>query len=157
MPRQLVKSLALWVKARRHHWYLRLFGERIAERHLWSLSRRSVGAAVGAGVAIAFIPLPAHTLMAVLAAVVWRMNLPVTIAATWVINPFTLVPGFYGAYRLGAWLLRESPSTFSFELSWNWLERGLGPRWQAFLLGCLVLSRYALKQQYLRRRQRRAS
>ena len=172
MPRQFAKSLAEWVKTRRHRWYLRLFGERIAERHLWSLSRRSVTAAFGAGVAIAFIPLPTHTVMAVLVAIVWRMNLPVTIAATWVINPLTIVPGYYAAYRLGAWLLHESPRHFSFQLSWRWLERGLGPRWQAFLLGCLVLSvvggvlarllldvvwRYALKQQYLRRRERRAS
>jgi uncharacterized protein (DUF2062 family) len=172
MPRQLARSLADWVHAHRHHWYLRIFGERIAQRHLWSLSRRSVTAAVAAGVAIAFVPLPTHTVMAVLAAIVWRLNLPVTIAATWVINPLTLVPGYYGAYRLGAWLLRESPRHFSFELSWRWLERGLGPRWQAFLVGCLVCSivgallarflidvawRYAIKKQYLLRRSRRAS
>ena len=172
MPRQLAKSLAKWVQTRRHHWYLRVFGERIAERHLWSLSRRSVTAAFGAGVAIAFVPLPTHTVMAVLAAILWRMNLPVTIAATWVINPFTIVPGYYGAYRLGAFLLHESPRNFTFQLSWRWLERGLGPRWQAFLLGCLVCSivggllarllldvvwRLALKKQYLLRRARRAS
>ncbi len=172
MPRQVAKSLAKWVQSRRHHWYLRVFGERIAERHLWSLSRRSVTAACGTGVAIAFIPLPTHTIMAVLAAILWRMNLPVTIAATWIINPFTIVPGFYAAYRLGALIMREPPSSFSFEMSWHWLEHGLGPRWQAFLLGCLVCSivggllarllldvvwRLALKKQYLLRRARRAS
>jgi uncharacterized protein (DUF2062 family) len=161
------------VQERRQRWYLRIFGERIAERHLWSLSRRSVTAAFGAGVAIAFIPLPVHTVVAVMVAILWRMNLPVTMAATWVVNPFTLVPVYYGAYRLGALLLHESPRRFSFhELNWYWLEHGLGPHWKAFLLGCLVFAvvggllarllldllwRYAIRKQYRLRRERRAS
>ena len=173
MPRQIAKSLATWVQERRHRWYLRIFGERIAERHLWSLSRRSVTAAFGAGVAIAFLPLPVHTVLAVMVAIIWRMNLPVTIAATWVVNPFTLVPMYYGAYRLGALLLHESPRRFAFKhLSWSWLEHGLGPRWKAFLLGCLLCAivggvlarllldlvwRYAITRQYVLRRARRTS
>jgi uncharacterized protein (DUF2062 family) len=172
MPRQIAKNLGNWVRSRRDRWYLRIFGERIAERHLWSLSRRSVTAAFGAGVAIAFVPLPTHTIMAVMVALIWRLNLPVTLAATWVINPLTLVPGFYGAYRLGAWLLHEKPRHFKFELSWQWLEMGLGPRWKAFLLGCLICAvvggvasrllldliwRAALRKKYRARQLRRAS
>lgn len=140
MPRLAVKKAAEWLHARRDRWYLRMFGERIAEMHLWSLNRRSVTAAFGAGIAIAFIPLPVHTVLAVLVAILWRLNLPVTVASTLVINPLTIVPVYYAAYRLGAWLLRERPHHFAFQLSWQWLEHGLGPRWQAFLLGCLVLS-----------------
>ena len=172
MPLQVAKRLGTWVRSNRHRWYLRLFGERIAERHLWSLSRRSVTAAFGAGVAIAFLPLPIHTVGAVLVAIVWRLNLPVTLAATWVINPLTIVPGYYAAYRLGAWVLHERPHMFKFELTWRWLELGLGPRWQAFLLGCLICAivfgvaarllldviwRAALRKKYRLRQLRRAS
>ena len=138
MPRRLVKYLSRWVETRRDRWYLRIFGERLMHHQLWSLNRRSITAGFGAGIAIAFIPLPVHTIVAVLAALYWRLNLPVTLASTWVVNPFTVVPIFYGAYRLGALLLHHPSHYFAFSLSWRWLEHGLGPRWKPFLLGCLV-------------------
>lgn len=138
MPRQLVKKLSFWVTERQHHWYLRVFGSRITDPLIWSLNRHTITGAFGAGIAIAFIPLPVHTIAAVLAALYWRLNLPVALASTWVVNPFTVVPVYYGAYRLGAMLLRSTPHHFAFRLSWQWLEHGLGPRWKPFLLGCLV-------------------
>ena len=138
MPRRIVKHLALWVNARRHRWYLRVFGERIMDPHLWSLNRHSITAAFGAGLAIAFIPLPVHTITGVLAALYWRLNLPVLLASTWVVNPFTVVPFYYGAYRLGTLVLHGTPRHFAFQLSWRWLEHGLGPLWKPFLLGCLI-------------------
>jgi uncharacterized protein (DUF2062 family) len=128
------------MQSQRHRWYLRMFGERIAERHLWALNRRAVAAGVAAGFAIAFVPLPVHTVLAVLVALIWRLNLPVTVASTLVINPFTLVPLYYAAYRTGAWVLQEPIRRFKFELSWKWLESGLGPRWKAFLIGCLIFA-----------------
>ena len=138
MPRRLVKQLSEWVHQRRDRWYLSVFGERVTDPLLWSLNRHSITKAFGAGIAIAFIPLPMHMIAAVLVALYWRLNLPVTLASTWVVNPFTMVPFYYGAYRLGALLLRKAPHRFRFQLSWHWLEHGLGPLWRPFLLGCLV-------------------
>jgi uncharacterized protein (DUF2062 family) len=138
MPRQIVKQLSGWVHGNRHRWYLRVFGERVTDPLLWSLNRHAITKAFGAGIAIAFIPLPMHMIAAVLAALYWRINLPVTLASTWVVNPFTMVPFYYGAYRLGALLLHKAPHRFKFQLSWHWLEHGLGPLWAPFLLGCLV-------------------
>jgi uncharacterized protein (DUF2062 family) len=69
-------------------------------------------------------------------------------------------------------MLQEPPRRFAFEFSWRWLERGLGPRWAAFLLGCLVCAvfggvlgrllldriwRYALMKKYRLRLARRTS
>ena len=63
-----------------------------------------------------------------------------------------MVPVYYFAYRVGAWLLRYRPRHFQFHPNWNWLEHGLGPAWKPFLLGCLVCGivcglagRYALE------------
>jgi uncharacterized protein (DUF2062 family) len=140
MPRRIVKHLARWVESRRHHWYLRIFGERLTDPLLWSLNRHAITNGFAAGLAIAFIPLPIHTICAVLVALYWRLNLPVALATTWVVNPFTAVPLFYGAYRVGTLLLHSRPHNFAFEPSWQWLEHGLGPRWKPFLLGCLVVA-----------------
>ena len=49
-----------------------------------------------------------------------------------------MVPLYYVAYRVGALLLGIQPGTFAFELSWNWLQSGLGAVWKPFLVGCLV-------------------
>lgn len=139
MPRRLVKKLGRWVQGRRHNWYLRVFGERFTDPHLWSLNRHSITKGFGAGIAISFVPLPVHLLLVVLAAIGWRLNVAVAVAGSYLVNPFTVVPVYYAAYRLGALLLRYKPQeSFEFHPSWQWLEHGLGPAWKPFLFGCLV-------------------
>lgn len=121
-------------------WYFRLFGARVAHPGLWSLQRRAVAGAFGAGLAICFVPLPVHLPLAALAAIVWRLNLPMIIATVFLVNPLTALPIYYGAYRIGAAVLREPPMMFAFHLSWGWLQHGLGPAWRPFLIGCVICS-----------------
>jgi len=136
MPRRLLKKFAPKPHALREMWFARLFGARLADPRLWSFHRRGVTAAFGAGLAICFIPLPVHTLVAIFTAVVRRISIPVIIATTWVVNPFTVFPIYYGAYRLGTFLTRTPPRHFRFSFSWDWLQHGLGPMWRPFLIGC---------------------
>jgi uncharacterized protein len=88
--------------------------------------------------AICFIPLPVHFVVASLLALWLRLNIPVIYATILLINPVTIVPVYYLAYRLGAFLLDLPPTGFAFQMSWDWLENGLGPMWKPFLVGCLV-------------------
>src|SRR5579863_10602491 len=99
MPRRLLKRIVPARHALQDRWFLRLFGERIADPQLWTLHRRAVTYAFGAGLAISFVPLPVHLLLAVIVALFWRINLPVVYGTTWLLaNPFSLVPVYYFAY-----------------------------------------------------------
>lgn len=138
MPRRLIKKLTPHARALQDRWYLRGFGKHFTDPCLWSLQRRGVTPAFGAGLAICFVPLPVHLPLALLVAVVWRLNIPTLVATTWLLNPVTMVPVYYFAYRVGATITGLTPHAFGFQLSWNWLEHGLGPMWKPFLVGCLA-------------------
>ena len=77
-------------------------------------------------------------LLACTIAVLCRLNIPVAAAATFVVNPFTIVPLYYFAYRVGATLLHEPRHRFHFVPSLHWLRHGLTPVWKPFFLGCLL-------------------
>ena len=102
------------------------------------MCRKSVTGAFGIGLAICFIPLPVHFVLASLIAIALRLNIPVIYATVLIINPVTAVPIYYVAYRIGAALLDVPPTGFTFEVSWDWLQNGLGPMWKPFLVGCFV-------------------
>ncbi|HEY4713507.1 MAG TPA: DUF2062 domain-containing protein [Aquirhabdus sp.] len=77
-------------------------GSRITEPNLWHINRRSISGAVFWGIICAWIPFPSQMLLAAICAIVFRVNLPLCIALTWVTNPFTLIPIFYSSYVLGS-------------------------------------------------------
>jgi uncharacterized protein (DUF2062 family) len=138
MPRRLLKRIIPSAVSLQSRWFLRPFGARLADPRLWGLCRRSVTGAFGVGLAICFIPLPVHLILSSLIAIAFRLNIPVIIGTVLLINPVTIVPVYYLAYRVGAALLGMPPQGFAFEMSWDWLQNGLGPMWKPFLTGCLV-------------------
>jgi uncharacterized protein (DUF2062 family) len=138
MPRRLLKKFIPDPASLKGRWFLRPFGDRLVDPHLWTLHRRGVTYAFGAGLAISFIPFPGHMLLACAIAVLFRLNIPVACAATFVVNPFTIVPLYYCAYRVGAALLHVPRHRFHFVPSLHWLQHGLTPVWQPFFLGCFV-------------------
>jgi uncharacterized protein len=140
MPRRLLKRIAPHVRALERRGYLRAFGSHFTDPRLWALQRRGITAAFGAGLAICFVPLPVHTPIAILVAIVWRLNVVAVVATTWIVNPFTMVPIYYAAYRVGAALTGAERHAFHFRFGWEWLQHGLGPIWKPFLVGCLVCS-----------------
>jgi len=139
MPRKFLKRIVPSQQALKERWFLRPFGDRLADAQLWTLHRRGVTAAFGAGLAICFIPLPVHLVTACTVAVIWRLNLAVTCGTTFLLNPFTAVPVYYFAYRVGAALLHwPRHHHFKFHPTWEWFRYDLAPVWQPFVLGCIV-------------------
>lgn len=119
-------------------WYLRVFGSRVTDPRLWSLQRRSVTLAFALGLAICFVPLPIHLPLAVLLAITVRLNVATIVSTVFLVNPFTVVPVFYTAYRVGCAVLGLEPQRFRFKFDFDWLQYGLGPMWEPFLIGCMV-------------------
>ncbi|RPH51084.1 MAG: DUF2062 domain-containing protein [Lysobacterales bacterium] len=89
------------------------------QRCLWRWSRRPVsrGAAVGVfiGILLPFGQIPA----AAACAAYLRTHLPATVACTWITNPVTTVPVYYGIYLFGAWLLGSAaPALAASDAGW---------------------------------------
>jgi uncharacterized protein (DUF2062 family) len=120
------------------HRHLRLFGNRLHDPNLWHLNRRSVAGALGVGTFIAFIPIPGHILMAAASAIWLRINLPLTLIAIFITNPFTIPPVFYFTYKVGSWMLGTPPRTFAFEFSLDWLLHEAGTVFPPLLVGSLA-------------------
>jgi len=138
MPRKLLKRFVPARHSLEERWFLRPFGDRLADPQLWTLNRRGVTAAFGVGLAICFIPLPVHLMTACTVAVIWRLNIPVVCGTTFLVNPFTAVPVYYLAYRVGAALLHVHTRHFKFHPTWEWFRHGLAPVWQPFVVGCIA-------------------
>ena len=123
----------------RHHRHLQLFGDLLHDPNLWHLNRRSISGAFAVGLFMAFVPVPFQMVLAAAAAIPFRVNLPLSVALVWITNPVTMIPIFYGSYKVGTWLLGIAEKPFHFALSMEWLTSGLLHIWEPFLLGCFVL------------------
>ena len=85
----------------RTHRLFGLLGSRLLHPALWHLNRRSVAGGVAAGLFCGLIPGPLQMFGSALCALALRINLPVALATTFYTNPFTIVPLYLLAYKLG--------------------------------------------------------
>lgn len=139
MPKKWIKR---WMpdheKIRKHPHLNKVFGTLLHDPNLLHLNRRSVAGAFVVGLFMAFVPLPSQMIMAAAAAILLRVNLPISVGLVWLTNPVTMPPVYYFCYKVGTWILNSPQHEFTFELSWQWLGSELGHIWQPFLLGCLI-------------------
>ena len=84
---------------------LRPFAARLSRSDLWRLNHRSVPRAVAVGLGVGIIIPVLHTVIAALVAVPTRANVAIAAGATLVVNPLTIPPMYYLAYRIGVWEL----------------------------------------------------
>lgn len=139
MPKRLIKRIIPDHDRVRGHRHLRLFGELLHDPNLWHLNRRSASGAFAVGLFAAFIPLPFQMVFAAAGAILFRVNLALSVVLVWITNPLTIPPIFYCSYLVGAWLLGDtgvSAQTVDFTLPS--LLHGLGEIWRPLLLGSLV-------------------
>ena len=116
---------------------VRLFGTLLHDPYLFHLNRRSVSGACAVGIFMAFVPLPIQMVLATAAAILFRVNLPLSVGLVWITNPITIAPIFYSAYLLGSRLLNVPPARraeFAFSTPWEIA----GQIWEPLLIGSLI-------------------
>jgi uncharacterized protein (DUF2062 family) len=101
MPRKLFRKYLPSHESVRQNRYIRFFGTALHHPNLWHLNRKSVAGGTAVGLFCGLVPGPLQMLSAALLAILFRVNLPVSVILTWYTNPFTIVPLYYIAYKLG--------------------------------------------------------
>jgi uncharacterized protein (DUF2062 family) len=119
------------------HRLLRPFAPHLTHPLLWRMTRRSVPRGVALGLFVAVIIPVMHTAIAAILAIPARANVAVAALFTLLVNPLTIPPLYYAAYRIGSWELHHdaalvNPSDaerFSSELSrlLFWVHQASGP------------------------------
>ena len=101
--------------------YVARFGSLLSGHNLWHLHRRSVAGGFAVGMFAGLIPgsNPVQFTAAALLAIGFHVNLPIAVLVTLYSNPFTIVPLYYLAFKLGQLFVRDSGATvpeFAFNL-----------------------------------------
>ena len=86
---------------------LRPFAKQLSRPDLWHLNHRSVPRAVAVGLGVGIVIPFMHVVLAALLAIPVRANVALAGAFTLVVNPITIPPMYYAAYKIGSWELRH--------------------------------------------------
>ena len=149
MPRRLIKRYLPDPNKIRDHKQLRCLGPLLKDPNILHLNRRSVSGAFAVGLFFAMMPVPFQMLLAAIAAVFTRVNLPISVVLVWLTNPLTIPPIFYSAYLLGAWILGTPPLDMEFEFTVEWMTEELSIIWKPLLLGSLIAGSVAATTGYI--------
>ncbi|MDH5546830.1 MAG: DUF2062 domain-containing protein [Gammaproteobacteria bacterium] len=170
MPRRLIRRYLPTPDKLRQAKGLGIFGDILFEPNMWHLNRKSFSGAFALGMFSAFIPVPFQMLISAAGALIFKVNLPLSVALVWITNPITMPPIFYFCYLVGAYALDTPVQAIDFELTYEWLKTELLRIWEPFLLGCFIMGvississyfgarlfwRYIVVKSWANRKQRR--
>lgn len=124
-------------------------GAKAEHPSLWRFDKKSVSRGMSIGLFVAFIPLPMQMLISVLLSIVFKGNIPIAIAATWITNPITFIPINLFIGKVGQLILGDNSQSFhisklDFQIEWHnmyamfidWIV-GLG---KPFLIGLPIVA-----------------
>lgn len=107
MPKEQLRAWLPKPEELKKNKVLQVFAPFLADPRLWHMNRGALSRAVYVGVMCAFFPLPGQMPLALIGALLFRANVPMSVALTWLTNPLTTIPVFWFAYFVGASLLGE--------------------------------------------------
>ena len=150
MPKRLLKRYLPSPEKLREHNIVRRLAPWIGHHNLWHLNRRSVAGGIAVGMFTGLIPGPFQMFVAALVAIGLRVNLPVAMMTTLYTNPFTLIPIYIVAYKIGAFATGHASGPlphFDFALGERgWLSmatdfmRWIGSLGHEFFIGLFILA-----------------
>ncbi len=149
MPRRFFRKFAFKRRELSERWFMTPFRHLLHDHRYWGIRRRTVVPAFSLGVFVAFLPIPGHFLIATLGGLVLHCNLPVAALTTFIVNPLTIGPIYYFAYRVGVKLLSIEPGPFNIELSIEWMTNTLASVWQPLFLGSIFVGAIAALISYV--------
>ncbi len=139
-PKTILRNFFSRRKTKTPSYRFATMNRRLHDSNLWHFGRRPVAGGVGLGLFLSFIPIPIQMILAMPAALLMRVNLPVTFTAIWVSNPITFAPMFIFAFKVGSWITGyESVQTgIPFEASFDGITAILSDIWYPLVVGCFV-------------------
>jgi hypothetical protein len=150
MPKKLFKRFLPSPEKLYENRFVRRLAPWIGHHNLWHLNRRSVAGGVAVGAFTGLIPGPFQMISAAILSIWFRVNLPVAVMTTFYTNPFTIIPLYIVAYKIGE-IATGHPSgpmpTFDFTLGQGgWLTlagdfmRWVGSLGHDFFIGLFILA-----------------
>ena len=123
---------------------VRLFAEYLHDPNIWHIHRRSSAGGAAIGIFCAFIPLPIQTLSAAALAIIFKMNLPISILFSFFTNPLTIPFIFFYSHKLGSMLLGLEERQITYVMPDNttiieWFNTIFMDIWEPLLVGCFIL------------------
>ena len=122
MPRKYFRRFLPSHDSIKQNRYIAWFGPWLQHHNLWHLHRRSVAGGVAIGLFAGLIPgsNPVQFTVAAVFAIAFHVNLPIAVLVTLYSNPFTIVPLYFAAFKLGQFVMLQSndglpPLAFSLE------------------------------------------
>ncbi len=140
MPRKLLKRWSPDPAKIRSAPGLQFLGKMLHDPNLFHLNRHSVSVAFFVGLFVAFMPTLGQIPIAAFGALLFRCNLPISVALVWISNPITFPVIYFATYKLGARLLQLQPREFDIEMSWQWFASEFLIIWQPLVLGSFIAS-----------------
>jgi hypothetical protein len=125
MPKKFIKRYLPDHHTIKQNKAINMFGDLLHDANLWHLNRRSARGAFAIGLFNAFVPVPFQMWLSAVGAIIFKVNLPLSVGLVWISNPLTMPPLFYGCYLVGEWLMGDTGHEFKFEPSWDWLVSSL--------------------------------
>ena len=122
LPRKFFRKFLPSHESIRQNRHIARFGTLLLHPNLWHLNRRSVSGGLAAGMFAGLVPgsNPVQFTVAALLAVAFRVNLPVAVVVTLYSNPFTIVPLYVIAYRIGALFVATDRAALSHAPDIDW-------------------------------------
>jgi len=93
---------------------MRWFARHFLDKHVWKPTRHTFAGGLAIGMFVTVQLLPIQMPAAAILAAIFRVNIPIALAACWLSNPFTIPFMVPAEYQIGKWMLAwysEVPAT----------------------------------------------